>query len=536
MSSAIRALTAAVLRFGRLSLLYLVGLAVLAAIPVWPALDRRAAAGLLRAHQAQLDPNLVPVDLRLPDGADSAAALLGFLEPLRHARHDASPRAIVVDMFFRTDKLHADRAVLAKVGDAIGALTERNVKIYLAVNPYRDGTSGEVQNGFMDRLPAALYGRASGVGHTEWSVLSNEPGAAMLGYRAAIAERTVPAASYIYAMPLLLTGDLTEPADRQFPFVLGDPAGFRRAVRTLDDVRRDPQLLGDRIVLVGSTGPLDVAYGISGMESVAWALTERLTAATNMHVTLFANQAVELGCTLLLALFAAAVFAVVFQLLRPRRFTIAAAAAVAIALPAALLMLALHVLAAQHVIYLQATFEVAGIVLASAVCAWAGREQLRRDRLISSYVDGRKIVERRYDVFVSYSRDDENAAWVEEHVVKPLAAARNSEGKPLSIFFDKQTIRQGIRWYESIVDALWGSDIMIPVYTKRYFERPMCTEELLTAMRRAVDDRRFAIRPLSRVAADIPRRFGGTQYVDVMQDPDFMEHLLAAVVARTDAP
>jgi hypothetical protein len=529
-------LTAAVFRFGRLALLYLVGLAILAAIPVWPALDRRAGNALLHAgHRPQLDPNLVPVDLRLRPDADSAVALLAFLDSIRRSGRDALPRAIVVDMFFSNGQLHADRAVFAKLGDAIGAITGRNAKIYIAVNPYGDGVSHEVQERFMDLHPAAVYGRVSGVGHTEWSVLSNEPGAAMLAYRAAIRERSSPA-NDVYAMPLVLTGDLTEPADREFPFVLGDPASFHAARRTLDQVRADPGQLGGRIVLVGSSGSRDIAYGISGLESVAWALTERLTAATSAHVTLFANPAVELGLTLLLSLFATTVFVLVFRLLRPRRFTVAAAAAAAIVLPLALFLLALHVLASLRVIYLQSTFEVAGVLLASIVCTWAGREQLRRDVLISSYVEGRKVVDRRYDVFVSYSRDDENTAWVEENVVKPLAAARNSEGKPLSIFFDKQTIQQGIAWYESIVDALWGSDTMIPIYTKRYFERPMCTEELLTAMRRAVDDRAFAIRPLSRVAGDIPHRFSGTQYVDVAQNPEFMESLLAAVAAGPPAP
>lgn len=530
MSSVLRALTAAVLRFGRLALLYLVGLAVLAAIPVWPTLDRRAGnARLLAGRQSQLDPNLVPVDLRLRPGADSAAALLGFLESIRHGDRNALPRAIVVDMFFR-NQIHADRAVLTKIGDAIRAITQRNAKVYIAVNPYGDSTAREVQERFMDQLPTAIYGRVSGVGHTEWTVLSNAPHGAMLAYRAALRERSSPD-SYVYALPLVLMGDLTEPVDREFPFVLGDPASFGRALRTLDDVRADPEQLGGRNVLVGSTGAADTAYGINGLESVAWALTERLTASTSAHVTLFANQAVELGFTLLLSLLAATAFVFVFRLLRPRRFTVAAAAAAAVAIPIFVLVLVVTVLAWQHVIYLQTTFEVAGVLLASVLCTWAGREQLRRDLLISSYVDGRKTVDRHYDVFVSYSRDDENTAWVEENVVRPLAAARNRDGKPLSIFFDQQTIKQGIAWYESIVDALWGSDTVIAVYTKRYFERPMCTEELLTAMRRAVDDPAFTIRPLSRVAADIPRRFGGTQYVDVMQSPKFMENVLADVIA-----
>jgi hypothetical protein len=526
----VRSLTATLLRFGKLAALFLAGLSVFVFLPAWPLLDARLGSALIAVggHRQQLDPSIVAVDLPWTDVDHSAGELLALLQIFaRPGTAVPRPRAIVIDMVFG-DKGRSDRAVLRNLAGAIGALERRGTKVYVAVDPFL-GTSDLVEK-FMSEMAPEIRD-VTRPGHTVWKIVSSSSPAPVLAYSAAILESS---GVTVLAMPLAVKNDFSEPPDRTFAFAIGARKSFDDVTLTTQKVRANPADLGDKIVLVGSTDPAahDVHHGLRGLETVAWAISERLTNGTGAHVSLYADPAVLAGFTLLLSLLAAIVFTTVFRLLRPRRIAVAAAAAAAFAIPVAVLVLVVAVLASQHVMYLQITVEIAGVALAVILCTVAGREQVRRDLLISSYLDGRKPVERRYDVFVSYSRDDENAAWVERNVVEPLRVARNADGKPLAIFFDRTAIRDGASWYDSILAALWGSDTMIAVYTARYFERRTCTDELLTAMRRRIDDASFTVLPLSRIADGVPLRYRGIQYVDVVRHPDFMDELLATLSHR----
>lgn len=516
------------IRYGRSVVYYIVAVCVLALVPLWTGIDTDIATALIRAgHGPALDSRVAIVDLAT-DQTHSSAAVVTFLTALKTAiqrRHAVPPAAVVIDIAFHADH-HEDGITPEAVAEAMRGIRGVGTPVYAAVDPYVPGTTLYMTN-FMDQLSGAVYGSAvTGIGHTEWFVQSGVRRPAMLWYRAAIPERR---GVDVFALPLVVTGDVYERPDKQLGFAVGSRERYRGAVLTTAQVAANPALLGSRYVVVGSSAASDEAYGIAGIESVTWALNDRLTMNAANHLTLLGDRVIVILSSLFLSLLAAGTFALVFRAARAERWVMAGSALAGLTVPTTTLLAALAVCIARNVVFIQPTFEFVAVLVAVAVCWLTGREQLRYDLVFNSFADGRKKVRSHYDVFISYSRDDENARWVERNVVEPLRAARRADGRPLEIFVDKKQIRWGMAWYEEIVEALWGSRFVVAVYTARYFERPMCTEELATAMRRRVDDPAFAILPVSRVGSGIPPQFAGIQYQDAAQAPHFMDEIILAV-------
>ena len=97
------------------------------------------------------------------------------------------------------------------------------------------------------------------------------------------------------------------------------------------------------------------------------------------------------------------------------------------------------------------------------MCVWYGIDTLRRERLLADMRGSKRTSAIRYDVFISYARDAENAKWVERNVLEPLERASKADGSRYRICFDRKTIKVGYSWYSTQVDAICQTAYFIPV-------------------------------------------------------------------------
>ena len=82
-----------------------------------------------------------------------------------------------------------------------------------------------------------------------------------------------------------------------------------------------------------------------------------------------------------------------------------------------------------------------------------------------------------YDIFLSYQRNPETLRWITQHLVPLLNLRLKLElGRDLSVFID-ENIESGTDWPLELATALSNSRILIPLWTRTYFNSPWCTEE-----------------------------------------------------------
>lgn len=84
-----------------------------------------------------------------------------------------------------------------------------------------------------------------------------------------------------------------------------------------------------------------------------------------------------------------------------------------------------------------------------------------------------------YDVFISYSRSLVISPWVNKYLYPLLQAWLNQNlgGRRARIFVDQQEMDSGVRWPQSLRDALLTSKCLVPVLSGDYFYRPWCVSE-----------------------------------------------------------
>jgi FxsC-like protein len=87
--------------------------------------------------------------------------------------------------------------------------------------------------------------------------------------------------------------------------------------------------------------------------------------------------------------------------------------------------------------------------------------------------------------FLSYSRNDADA-YLEQFLTELSAAVRMKVGGRVEdiAFIDKSGIRAGDDWTDALGDALQGSRVLLPLYTRDYFARPNCGREWTVFLRR----------------------------------------------------
>ena len=84
----------------------------------------------------------------------------------------------------------------------------------------------------------------------------------------------------------------------------------------------------------------------------------------------------------------------------------------------------------------------------------------------------------KYDIFISYRRDNLTRQWIEEHLVPLLKLHIKLElGRDILIYIDEQ-LEFGTTWPISLGKALGESRTIIPLWTKRYLDSIWCTCEI----------------------------------------------------------
>jgi hypothetical protein len=125
-----------------------------------------------------------------------------------------------------------------------------------------------------------------------------------------------------------------------------------------------------------------------------------------------------------------------------------------------------------------------------------------------------------YDVFISYSHEPSNVAWVNEHIYQPLLALRKADGQALRIFMDKSELSVGMLWFRKLAHSIQESAIFLPVYSLDYFERGYCLWESEVAQRKLIKfikpseaaGTSFSILPLRLEGVRVPAPYDGLQF------------------------
>ena len=110
-----------------------------------------------------------------------------------------------------------------------------------------------------------------------------------------------------------------------------------------------------------------------------------------------------------------------------------------------------------------------------------------------------------YDVFVSYSRKDQEAAG---HLESCLKAAG------LRVFIDRVAISIGAAWQQKIFDALDDCNRVAVLYSPDFLQSKVCKEEFNIAWMRARDLERYVIFPLLIDETTLPTYMKTLNYVD----------------------
>jgi TIR domain len=470
------------------------------------------------------------------------AVHVGAIPPPDPAGLRPKPDSIVFDIAFLKANSAASPQCVAPLIAELHAAELTGVKIYGALdleNPNSGGSiSGniELDPNYEDNHDERIYAEFAGKGHTEFSADPTRRATPLIYYPKVVimpaagsgtAGSVAPCALPIVAvgqaddqcLPLISLNQQAEVVNVVVP--LGAGTSFERTRTLYEQAVRKPAALAGQLVLIGDER-IDYAAGDprSKFEMLAWAMSQSLASLHGRpYPRVLIDENIMLALAIGGAILAFAAFAFVFTLLRGKRFRLVAATIFSLAVPSAAIAAVVAFLGSQNELYSQVGLPSLAVLITAGVSLWAGIASIRGDLFVTSLQDHTKAVAERYDVFISYARTPENAAWVEEHVLGPLARARMPDGKPLRIFFDRQSIKVGFSWYKTIVESIYGSRFFLPVYSEGYFDRPFCREEMDIAMLRQVEMGTFVL----------PDRYVRTQFVDIEREPAFIDEIIRII-------
>lgn len=466
------------------------------------------------------------------------AAMLGDLAAAI-AKGAPQPEAVILDIAFTKPTDAGVEAIVQSIARLRAAAPR--VTLFGSVIPWKE-SGNDPDPDYAARHIQDIYDRLDGSGHTAFAQhgrLLLYPGTLLLAGKST-AELHLPALPIVIARRLFRLSAESDPeavivplGDGSFPVLTpafeGETATLARPI--------DWKLAREAVLVVGDLRrDVENPYRRPGPELFAWALSDLALHSRDRSTREPLNHAgFTMAQILALALLAVGAFHVALRW-RLARVDPASANAGLWMLGLGAWGVALLVLACVAVAFLlvdrviPVTLAAAGAGLAVLACV------LLADRWLAQVIGDahrfmRVFPQRfRYDVFVSYSREPQNAAWVEREVVTPLRAARNAKGEPLQVFFDKSEIGVGERWEEKILSSLASSRVFLPVYSPDYFDKPYCKLEVELAVVLEKAQRGPLVNlPILR-GAKVPDSYQAVQYVDAAS-VSFMEPVIAAVLA-----
>jgi hypothetical protein len=490
------------------------------------------------AKHETIDPRVVPIDLGAPkDGLRPpvAALLEAICKPDRAAgtpgatctrRRLSLPESVVMDIVFATGS--GDPHLVERLRNDIVALREAGVGVYAVVAP---------------GIPtvAPIYAALTGAGHTEINVVPFvATGFAWYKHVENVDGKNV------LAMPLAVESgngsvDAGDTGTTLIP--VGPHETFQQQYWTVKDAIAT--FAGDRLgssttqgrlygkTLVVGNGATDVKLpgGRNGFEVANWAISDWFADPRLVQrLTSQPDNLLMLVLTVAASALAALTYVYLFRFVRTRPF------GYAIAFGGACIAAFLGIAAFEAIsivgnyAFSQVSLALIGTVTASGVAARASADGVKHERFLRDlWARSQDSPDDRFDVFISYTHDPENAAWVKEHIYERLSQTLGPSGQPLRIFFDRDSIKTGMDWYERIVRSIHGTRVFLPVYSRGYFRRWFCRDELELALLRRRNDPTFIL-PITRVGYKLPRRYASIQALDT-NSPMFAEDLVRTLTA-----
>ena len=516
--------------------LYILGITLVSLGDIWREGDMWlvASTGIL-GEPAPLKSSLVIIDVPLLGSSnDREPERKAIAAVLHRLTEEPRPRSIILDIDI-TDRPGG----LAELTEAIEKVREARIDFYAAGNPSDAGMLAldhpatrqaekdyyEGKAGFYDDIPH---------GHTIMKSLHG-----VLWYDASFTLW----GQTIEALPIVVDNDgrlsreqgqrlirVGPVAERErIAWEFKPEAGATGAFQSQSESSPGQPILHNAVVILGSLSNRDHNEIVDryGLDLLTWAVNDRLTNASK-HPQIIQGPGWVIGATTLLSLVAMVLFRELFRRLPTQRRRLWLLGPVALIATVLIFVGLVWVLRLADIIYPQWSLVLAGIVFSAGLTGYALSRQLVRDALKQDMENTERIAADQYDVFISYSRTPENLKWVSEHVYPALANAKNANGTPLRVFFDKDSIHLGTSWYEKLALAIQGSRYFMPVYSNDYFDKGFCRFEMELAAIRRVHEPNFML-PLARVTDNVPVGYQQINFIDVNEQPDYIEKVLEVV-------
>ena len=133
----------------------------------------------------------------------------------------------------------------------------------------------------------------------------------------------------------------------------------------------------------------------------------------------------------------------------------------------------------------------------------------------------------KYDVFISYSRAE--ADWVHKEIYIPLSEAKDHNGEPLEVFYDKKSIGIGEEFTAKYMWAIANSRFFLPVFSEGYYDRNHCRNEVHLAVKRSVEQK-IEIAGVAKSFDAVPVIYSNLNLGDPTANAKFMEDIIAKII------
>lgn len=484
---------------------------------------------LLPAQKNALRNEIVLIDIDRPEGQDDAEfrqQLADLLDVLSRQLLQP-PKAVLLDIYF----LPGNQAGLDKLIDSIAAFKRQHTtsKIYATV-PRLDkkglAALDEIRKGQGET--ARLYASLDGYGHTEFRQTFSGKVIYYVPYLAGI--RDFVSTAYYDAEPTL------SPHSDERIVRLG--ASLDTAVPSANLLRFSAAkgqaadlcagFVAGKCITAGSIGRRDwIIIGSVKFDTQAWALSGPETVAWALHDLISPNQAdrpqpiaapwLLAALVLFSSLASWSVFLIFFRLWKTPPSKVWRVAALSFAVGCCVLLAVAGLFWMAGRIFPQMSVILLSVSLGTLI-GWLHVRAVMDDALLPTG-DATDIATY-YDVFISYSHEPSNVAWVNEHIYQPLLALRKTDGQALRIFMDKSELSVGMLWFRKLAHSIQESAIFLPVYSLDYFERGYCLWESEVAQRKLIKlikpnetaGTSFTIFPLRLEGVRVPAPYDGLQF------------------------
>lgn len=473
---------------------------------------------------------------------DRTTSLLNELDRL--SENNNLPQAIVLDMIFTSNREGMDSLV-----SAVKRVKGKGINVYAVFR-----VAGAAERGLIQREEEHamdLYNAALEPGylylHTRATAVDVD---SILGTKIAIVSYPchieIPmgdnsgGSAFAYALPLKVAADLNDRVEIPFhdeAIIYDVPMGRQDEIKaqTYNYLSEANELatgsfdkalppLKDKIIIVGSLS-FDFVSQVNkpGPALLAWAIDDQFHERTNARGVLD-NPVVVIGQVIFFSLLVVLFFGLFFKYFKrlQRRPIVIAVLSFLLTLVVWVGLLAL-LLAADKIMVSRLTFW--GMILATLL-TW--RYSLKF--MLPAVAEGSGA----YDVFISYSHAESD--FVHNKVYLPLSNARDSKGEPLTIFYDKNSIGISAEFTSKYMWAIANSKWFLPVFSKGYYDRNHCRNEVHLAYKRSVE-KKIKITGVATGFDEetVPPIYSGLNLGDAENNEQFMDRIIAEIIESKES-